>query len=372
MKFTIKTGAGSDKADAADAGAKVLRMPSRRAPAPADDTTVAPTRAAAEEQLVDLLQSQLPQPAEPPPEEPPSPPIPTGIYLDVSHDRYHADPAERPSLSSSIAKIISEKNAFKAWHAHPRLGAPAARAGTKATNGGTILHKLLLGIGQDVEVVEADDFKTKVAREKRDAAIAAGRVPIVAAKYDALQVMAEQLRARMAAKGVVLNGKREVTAIWERDGVLCRGRFDHLADDALIIDDLKFTTDASPEAFTSKMVEFGYDIQWKAYTEAIETLIPEVAGRVRMRFVVVECNEDDPSNEVSVIEPDGTMRELGEQRWRRAKAVWQRCLAAGVEEKFWPGYSAGVVRVGAPAWALSREMERQQNRMENDNATAPF
>lgn len=365
MSFKIKSG------KAADEGAKVLRMPPRPAPTPAASEEPADPQDA-REQLAELLQAQMPQPAEPPPQLPPPPPLEPGIYVDVPHDRYHADPATRPSLSSSIAKIIAEKNAFKAWHAHPRLGAPSNRAGTAATNGGSILHNLILGIGQDIEVVEAKDFKTSVAKAKRDAAIAAGKVPIVTAKFEAMQEMAKQLRARMAAKGVDLAGKREVTALWERDGLLCRCRFDHLADDALIIDDLKFTADASPEAFTAKMVEYGYDIQWAAYVEAIETLIPEVAGRVRMRFVAVECNEDDPANEVSVIEPDGTMRELGEQRWRRAKGIWQRCLAAGVEEKFWPGYSAGVVRVGAPTWALNREMERQQNRMENDNVTAPF
>jgi hypothetical protein len=370
VSFKINTGGGK-KDDAGGEGAKVLRMPPRPAPAPSpEDAPAGP-----EAQLAELLKSQLEPPAveaPPRPELPPLPPLDPGIYLDITHDRYHADPATRPSLSSSIAQILAEKNAFKAWHAHPRLGAPAPRAGTRATNGGSILHNLVLGIGQEIEVVDSDAFRTKDAKAKRDAAIAAGKVPIVAAKFEALQAMAELLRARMAAKGVDLAGKREVTAIWERDGVLCRCRFDHLAEDALIIDDLKFTTDASPEAFTAKMIEYGYDIQWAAYVEAIETLIPEVAGRVRMRFVAVECNEDDPANEVSVIEPDGTMRELGARRWRRAKATWQRSLAAGLEEKFWPGYSAGVVKVGAPAWALSREMERQQNRMENDNATAPF
>jgi len=372
--MSIRIKGGTPKPPPVDEGAKVLRMPPRLAtpPGPEVDEALTPNPAAAFEAL---LQAQLPPPpapAVPVPELPPPPPLATGIYLDVSHDRYHDDPAERPSLSSSIAKIIAERSAFKAWHAHPRLGKLTHRSGTKASNGGSILHNLTLGIGQDIVVVDSDAFRTKDAKAQRAAAIAAGKVPIVKAKFEALQEMAEQLRARMAAKGVTLVGKREVTAIWERDGILCRCRFDHLADDALIIEDLKFVADASTEAFTTSMIAHGYDIQWAAYIEAIETLLPEVAGRVRMRFVAVECDEDDPANEVNVIEPDGTMRELGLRRWRRAKGVWRQCLAAGVEEKFWPGYAAGVVKVGAPAWALNREMERQTNRMENDNAKPEF
>ena len=38
-----------------------------------------------------------------------------GIYTDISAARYHADPAQEPSLSSSIAKIIVTETPRLAW-----------------------------------------------------------------------------------------------------------------------------------------------------------------------------------------------------------------------------------------------------------------
>lgn len=378
MKFTIITG-GKDAP--ATVRTREMAAPGNGSEAPAGETALppvldngapavagegpAPSKAEARAQLERLLAPPAP-PVEYQPPERPVLRLGPGVYVDIAHVDYLNDPGERPTLSSSIAQVIAETNAFKAWHRHPRLGAPKETAGTAATKKGSVLHKLVLGKGQDIEVVDAADFKTKLARELRDAAIAAGRIPIVTDKFAGLQVLAEQLRARMLEKGVTLAGETELTAIWERDGVLCRCRFDHFDGAEAVIDDPKFTTSASPEDFTRKMVEYGYDIQWAAYTEAIETLYPDLVGRVRMRFVVSEANEDDPSNEVSVIEPDGTMRELGRKRWRRAKEIWRRCLAGGVEVEHWPGYTAAPVKVSAPAWALQREMETQTNRMEND------
>lgn len=298
--------------------------------------------------------------------------LPIGLHLDVDHDDYIRDPGERPSLSSSIAGILAEKTAYRAWHAHPRLGAPENRRGTGAADKGTVLHKLLLGRGQNIAVVDADDFKTKIAKQERDQAIADGKIPIVTHRYEGLVELADHLRKRLALRGISLaGGESEVTALWERDGVLCRARFDHWAPDELVIDDIKTTTDASPEAVSKKIYEFGYDIQATAYVEAMETLYPELAGRVRMRFLFLEANDDDPANDACVFEPDGTMRELGRKRWKRAREIWKSCLAAGVEETHWPSYPMSLVRIGPPAWAVTKDSEIAFNRLET-NDVKPF
>ena len=43
-----------------------------------------------------------------------------GIY-GMSEDCYHADPADAPSLSASIAKILIAETPLHAWTAHPKL-----------------------------------------------------------------------------------------------------------------------------------------------------------------------------------------------------------------------------------------------------------
>ncbi len=47
----------------------------------------------------------------------------------------------------------------------------------------------------------------------------------------------------------------------------------------------------------------------------------------------------------------GSMRELGERRWNRAKPAWAQC----VKVNRWPGYVTEPIAVEAPAWAMFAE-----------------
>jgi hypothetical protein len=292
-----------------------------------------------------------------------------GIYDDVSHEEYHRDPAVTPSLSASVAKILCEHSPKHAWQAHPRLGGGHTEDDdTDATDRGTIVHKLLLGRGPDVVEVEANDWRTKAAKEARDAARAAGKVPVIAARMGAMRAAATALESRLLHSMVSFReGRSEVTAIWQSMGVLCRCRIDYLlvGDGAVLITDLKTAESANPIGVGAKMVNYGADIQAAAYVEAVETLMPELAGRVRIRFAYVECRAPF---EASVSEPSGEMLELGRRKWRAAKSAWQRCIESGE----WPGYPTDVQRAEPPTWALANEMDRQTERMENSNDSAPF
>ena len=79
-----------------------------------------------------------------------------GIYPDLTPKVYHADPCERPSLSSTIAKVMCSRSPRHAWLAHPRLGdAPEGDAPegeekvSKQKLLGSLLHRLVLGKGGD-------------------------------------------------------------------------------------------------------------------------------------------------------------------------------------------------------------------------------
>jgi len=354
----------------AEKPAKAPRRPARAVPV---ETVI--TRAAAPsvplakrpealELSAKLAEVLAPEPA---PALPPREPLrlPVGLHLDVSHEDYIADPAERPSLNASIAKVITERSLMHAHYLHPRLGGGSNDDASEAKGRGSVLHALILGVGQEIVTIDADSFRTKAAKEDRDSAIAAGKLPMLAGQYEELIELADILRTRLLAKGVTLRGQKELTAIWERDGVLCRCRFDHLDAEAFEIDDLKFCASASPEEITRKMIAFGYDVQHASNVEGLETLIHDAAGRSRMRFVFVEV---DPPYEITVAEPSGALRELGMKKWKRAKSLWRPALESNV----WPGYTAGIFRVDAPAWAVTKDSETQANRMEPSNGTEPF
>lgn len=295
--------------------------------------------------------------------------LPIGLHLDVSHEDYCADPGERPSLSSSIATTLATRAPLHGWYKHPRLGGGENDAPTTSQSRGTILHKLLLGKGQDIAVFDFDDFKKADAREARDAAIAEGKIPIVLSKFEEMEKTAAVLLRRMADRGIILSGQSEVTGIWEKDGVLCRLRADHLiVTDAVDIIDVKTCTNAAPEKLVADFVEYGDDVQDAAYTEGIGELIPEMAGRIRMRFIFCEA---EPPNDVVVYDPPGAMREHGARRWKRGREAWKRNLEAFGEQE-WPGYSIAPIRPGPPAWAAGKDMDIQTNRLENNNGNLPF
>lgn len=314
-----------------------------------------------------LAEALAPEPA---PEPPQRLILPVGLHVGVSHDDYCRDPGERPSLSSSVATTLATRAPLHGWHKHPRLGGGDDDAPTAAQGRGSILHKLLLGEGQEIAVFDFDDFKKEAARNARDAAIAAGQIPIVREKFEPLEETARVILRRLADRGIVLSGQSEVTGIWEKDGVLCRLRADHLiVADSVDIIDIKTSTNVAPEKMVADFVEWGDDVQHACYTEGIAALIPEMVGRIRMRFVFCEA---DPPNDVIVYDPPGDMRELGARRWKRGRAVWKRCLETYGEKTEWPGYSLAPVKLGPPAWVITRDTEIQANRMENDNGKLPF
>lgn len=274
------------------------------------------------------------------------------LWRPGSAAEYHADTAgDRPSLSASIAGTLVSRSPLHAWRQHPRLG-NVNREPSAAMERGTLVHALVLGTEAGVEVIEADSFRSKGAQEARDAARAAGRIPLLAAEYAEVEAMADAVRTNLRSLGITLDGESEIAVSWEEDSslgpVLCRGMMDHLVLDRGLVMDLKTTRDAHPLKCARSMVEYNYDVQWAAYTSAVAALRPDLAGRVEMLFLFVES---EPPYCVTPVLPDGSMRELGEMRWGRAVETWARCLAAD----YWPAYATEPIYVSAPPWALQIE-----------------
>ena len=249
----------------------------------------------------------------------------------ITMDEYRYGPCNVPELSASTAKLIASRSVAHAWDRHPKGGRRREPPTERMTNG-TILDSLLLG--GDAELIESphEEYRTKEAKEWKAGVLALGKVPIKAKELDAAKAAAEKIKQRLAREGVVLDGVNQQTAIWDEEGgVRCKARFDHWKRNDLTIYDLKIVDNAHPESVTRKIVDFGYDIQAAAYTRAVETLIPEAAGRVR--FIFLFCEDSSP-HEPLVRPLAGSMRALGEFRWGRAVAAWGEAL----KTRHFPGY----------------------------------
>ena len=272
--------------------------------------------------------------------------------LQCSIDQYYADPCATPSLSSSIAKVLIQKSPAHAYLEHPRLG-NQRKPPSEDMDEGTLVHKLLLGEGTHMVLVDADDFRTKEARAARDAARAARQTPVLRRKYDAAVIVCEKIRQNIAALGIDLNGASEVSIEWTEDGtlgdsVLCRCRMDHAWIDEGRILELKKCESAHPKDISRAIDNYAYDLGAMAYTRALEALKPELAGRVQFGFLFVEI---EPPYCVVPVWLDGAFTSMGLSKWRRAVRTWERCLTSGN----WPGYVTAPVPISPPAWALAAE-----------------
>jgi len=276
--------------------------------------------------------------------------LPETSEHDYRNDRLDA---ETPTLNASTAKELITRSPLHAWQFHPRLGG-SERDGTVSTENGSLIHALVLGAGRKIVAIDGDDFRTKAAKEARAVALEAGQIPVIASKLKFAEATAAVLKRRIADLGVQLDGQSEVTGMWRSpEGVLCRCRFDHLPKEPSDILEFKTCESAHPQAIQRAIELFGYDIAAAAYSEAHATIHP-TPRPVRYRWIFAEC---EPPHAVTIVRFEGTMATLGNRRWSRAKAIWQRCLAEGR----WPGYTDGEIAVEASEWAIKRETEIEYN-----------
>jgi hypothetical protein len=278
----------------------------------------------------------------------------TGV-LAISSDDYHADQvADQPTLSASIAHLLCTASPLHAWAAHPRLNPDFKREEKQHYDVGTAAHAILLEGMAAVEVVDAPDWRTSVAREARDVARENGRIPLLARTLAEVEAMVDAVREQLAVHNadppLFTDGKAEQTLVWEEDSVACRARVDWLRDDWRALDDLKTTSrSANPDAYSRNLFGVGGDVQAAFYVRGMErvfSVTPE------FRWCVVESS---PPYALSVVAPGPDVLALGTAKVDRAIALWRRCL--GQDE--WPGYPLDVCYAEMPAWEETRWMERE-------------
>jgi hypothetical protein len=292
---------------------------------------------------------------------------PLARIIECSEKEYHADPCAVASLSQSIGHILVSKSPVHAWAAHPKLGKllngdedddGSDEKAKWAKTAGTVIHKLLLGKGAAIEVVEAKDWRTNYAKDLRDTAKAAGRIPILTHKYQDLVDATDYIRDVLRAKGFEFDGQSEVAFEWREDGergpVVCRGRMDHIHLDRPQILDVKKIRSAHPDTISRHIYEYGYDIQDTAYRRALAAYLREHGQAVDPIDVdmVFLFMEEKPPYAITPVRLSPAFLEIGRQRWERAIFAWERCLATNR----WPDYADGIVGIEPQPWVLQREI----------------
>lgn len=264
--------------------------------------------------------------------------IAAGMFDDIDEQAYHAD---KLTLSQSGAKAILRAPAIYRWQTDN------GRPERQTFDIGHAAHKLVLGVGQPIHVVDAADWRTKDARAARDEAYARGDVPLLRKDFDAVQAMADKLSEHRLAMQLLSNGRPEVSAYAQDPdtSVWMRGRCDWLGE--RIITDYKTTRSSEPDAFMRSAITYGYHIQQAWYLDLFATI-----GHPAEAFAFI-AQETEPPHIVTVIELPGDLVDKGRAKYRRALEIFRDCTAANV----WPGYIADdtFAQPSAPLWALRDE-----------------
>jgi PDDEXK-like domain of unknown function (DUF3799) len=283
-----------------------------------------------------------------------------GIFT-IPADAYHADPCEVPSLSASIAHLLVSKSPLHAWTAHPKLNPDYERVEEQRFAIGTVTHALMLehrDVEETVEIVNADDWRTKAAKEAREAAREAGKIPLLAKQLEDVLAMMRACKRQLEAIELeppifAAAGRSEQTLIWEdAGGVICRALIDWLHDDYRAIDDLKTTTgSAAPTLWMrNNLYAMGADVQLAFHARGVKQL---TGIEPQMRYIVQEAS---PPYALSVISLGSAALMAAQIKVEHAIARWSVCL----DEGKWPGYAPFVHYADLPAWEEMRALELEE------------
>jgi hypothetical protein len=220
---------------------------------------------------------------------------------------------------------------------------------------GSAAHRMVLGAGPEVKVIDATDWRGKAAKEARDAARAEGKIPLLIDDAWKVEAMASTLQQHPIARALLdpeRGGRPEQSLFWadEDTGVHRRARLDWLPEPGpgrFIAVDYKSCSSADPAAIAKAVANYGYYQQDPYYLDGICAL-----GLDDDPAFVFIFQEKEPPYLVTVVQLDEEARQAGRARNRQAIERFRDCTEAGI----WPGYSDDIELISLPPWAL-RDLE---------------
>lgn len=267
-------------------------------------------------------------------------PIKHGVRSGIPETEYHSC---KRSLSFSGAKLLLPPSCpakFREYRDNP----PKPK---REYDFGHLVHKLILKEGSEIVQIDAPDFRTKAAREARDEAHAAGKVPVLVSEHERAEAIAQRVHEHPAAGALLQRGHPEMS-LYAQDpetGVELRGRIDWLTllDERTTAVEVKTSTTAEPEEFSRKASGLRYHLQASWYRTLLIALgiCPDPA----FYTIVVE---KEPPFLVSVVEWDADSLAEGAARNREAIRIYADCVARDE----WPSYPNNdtIQSITLPRW----------------------
>jgi len=185
-------------------------------------------------------------------------------------------------LSKSVLWELDSRSLWK-WRYHPRKMEPTA-----AMQWGSLVDCLATTpelLAESVAVSPFDSFRTKDARDWRDAQMAAKR--IIANKDDielakaAAKMLTETCKA---SADIFAKSKSQVIIAGRVLDVKCKGLLDLAPEGEDFLADIKTTSDFSAEGFSKAVSNYGYHVQAGMYLNLWNANFPN-DQRTRFKFI---------------------------------------------------------------------------------------
>jgi len=217
---------------------------------------------------------------------------------------------------------------------------------TDKMNFGSLVHALCLtpnAVEDQFVLSKYDDFRTKEAREWRDATALEGKTIVKEADWQRADDIKEVVMDSNYIFGLGACDY-EVAAFGKIGGTLIKGMVDILPHRGERLVDLKVTGSIGDEKEMQRLcMNFGYHWQAALYLDLVNGL-SEQEPRTKFEFLFIE---DQYPYEYAVIRLSDDFIELGRVGYMNAVAKWQNAVST---KKFSPTHD-GVLELAKPAWA---------------------
>lgn len=268
-----------------------------------------------------------------------------GCYR-ISNEVYHQDPCCEASLSRGTIMHLLNETPAHAFIDHPRLNPDYKPENNSKYDIGSAAHSLFLEGKDKAVIVDADDWRTKAAKETRDAAWSEGKIPLLtkdSGKVNAMILAAKQAlsESELGIKDLQKEGISERSYFWQENGIWCRVRPDWLKHDRSIILDYKTSSvSANPNVVSRAMANMGYAVQAEFYKRGVKAV-----DGVEPTFIFL-FQETTAPYLCSLIGLSPAWQELGKQQVNTGIMLWKECIESGN----WPGYTEKICYPDLPPW----------------------
>ncbi len=269
-----------------------------------------------------------------------------GVY-DWPGEAYHADPVPGGSARSTMLRQIL------------RAGGPALvlhetrfPKGSAAFDWGGAAHRLVLGVGDDIEEVPFDSWRKNEAKALRLEARRNGRRPLLSHQLARARELADKVRAHPVAGPLfehVTDPERSIAWLDDVTGETCRVMMDGMPSPTWrgvpTAVDLKTTNEVELDDITRTVVKYGYHAQGAFIRAALAS-----QRLVACDLLFVFVTKTPPFLVRTVRIPDELLA-IGHRRNRRALDRWSWCRETGE----WPEIPAVIDDLPVTPWQLRED-----------------